>query len=61
MKAVENLETSLLGTIQSHRVHGCLVYPGAQTTSYRSNPVGLGKDDTGGEAADLGETLQADP
>jgi len=37
-----------------------LVYPGAQTTSYRSNPVGLGKDYTGREAADLGETLQAD-
>ena len=60
MKAVENLETNLLGTTQSHGVCECLVYPGAQTTSYCSNPVSLGKDYTGREAADLGETLQAD-
>ena len=60
MKAVENLETNLLGTIQSHGVCECLLYPGAQTTSNRSNPVGLGKDYMGREAADLGETLQAD-
>ena len=60
MKAVENLETNLLGTIQSYGVRECLVHPGAQTSSYHSNPVGLRKDYTGREAADLGETLQAD-
>ena len=60
MKAVENFETNLLGTIQSHGVRKCLVYPGAQTTWYHLNPVSLGKDYTGREAADLGETLQAD-
>ena len=39
MKAVENLETNLLATIWSHGVLKCLVYPGAQTTSYCSNPI----------------------